>query len=178
MGSRGTPKIPAELRRRVLIEAGHRCAIPTCHAIVCDVHHIVPWKECKRHDYKNLIALCPNCHRQAEQGRIDKKSLHKYKANLRFTIEKYSQFETDILFELSKDKSGQGLPIPNYLRLLVTRILDAGFVQMVELEGTRWADTLSYRGKDYSVALAPRLLVITDKGRKFVESLSIEQIGY
>jgi hypothetical protein len=31
------PPIPAELRRRILVEAGHRCAIPTCRHIEVDI---------------------------------------------------------------------------------------------------------------------------------------------
>jgi 5-methylcytosine-specific restriction endonuclease McrA len=59
--------IPAELKRKVLVEAGHRCAIPACRSVVgVDIHHIIPWAKCKKHEYKNLIALCPNCHRMAE----------------------------------------------------------------------------------------------------------------
>ena len=51
------PPIPAEMKRKVLVEAGHRCAIPTCRHIDVDVHHIIPWETCKKHEYENLIAL-------------------------------------------------------------------------------------------------------------------------
>ena len=74
--------IQAELRRRVLVEAGHRCAIHTCRNPDVDVHHIVPWETCREHSYDNLIALCPNCHRRATNGVIDRKSLRLYKAHL------------------------------------------------------------------------------------------------
>ena len=77
--SSGRPPIPAELRRRVLIEAGHRCVIPTCRETEIDLHHIVPWDECKEHTFENLVALCPNCHRRAHKGEIDRKSLRLYK---------------------------------------------------------------------------------------------------
>ncbi len=74
------PAIPVEIRRQVLIEAGHRCAIQTCrNSANVDVHHIVPWEECKEHKAENLIALCPNCHRLVHDGKIDKKSQYKYK---------------------------------------------------------------------------------------------------
>ncbi len=74
--------IPADLRRQVLLEAGHRCAIHTCRHVDVDVHHIVPWAQCGEHRLENLIALCPNCHRRAERGDIDRKSLRLYKARL------------------------------------------------------------------------------------------------
>ncbi len=76
------PPIPADLRRRILVEAGHRCAIHTCKHPEVDVHHIIPWEKCREHDYDNLIALCPNCHRRADAGEIDRSSLRLYKARL------------------------------------------------------------------------------------------------
>lgn len=76
------PAIPAELRRAVLVEAGHRCAIPRCRSTQIDIHHITPWEQSARHDYENLIALCPNCHRRAHNEEIDRKALRLYKAQL------------------------------------------------------------------------------------------------
>lgn len=76
------PAIPSEIRRAVLVEAGHRCSIPRCSHPDVDVHHITPWEVCQRHEYSNLIALCPNCHRRAHKGEIDRKSLLLYKAAL------------------------------------------------------------------------------------------------
>jgi hypothetical protein len=76
------PVIPAEIRRAVLVEAGHRCAIPRCGETEIDVHHIVPWEKCQKHEYSNLIALCPICHRRTHKGEIDRKALLQYKAAL------------------------------------------------------------------------------------------------
>ncbi len=167
--SQDRQQIPAELRRRVLIEAGHRCAIPTCRHIDVDVHHIIPWEKCKCHEYTNLIALCPNCHRRVHQGEIDRKSLRIYKANLRFAIEKYSQFEMDVLFALHNAGPGKGIPFPTYLSLLIKRILDAGFVQIIETEsGIRLGP----------VKVTPDFLEITKEGKAFVQSLGIQEIGY
>lgn len=82
MTNENRPEIPTELRRLVLLEAGHRCAIPTCQQTEIDIHHIVPWERCKSHEFNNLIALCPICHRRAHKGEIDRKSLLAYKRNL------------------------------------------------------------------------------------------------
>ena len=87
MSSKSRPPILAELKRRVLIESGHRCAIQTCRHETTDIHHIVPWSQCKKHEYDNLIALCPNCHRRAESGGIDRKSLRIYKTRLAALLE-------------------------------------------------------------------------------------------
>ncbi|SDV04797.1 HNH endonuclease [Pseudomonas mucidolens] len=76
------PAIPVEIQRAVLIEASHQCAIPACRHSRVEIHHIIPWAKCKKHEYQNLIALCPNCHTRVHDGEIDQKSLTKYKSAL------------------------------------------------------------------------------------------------
>lgn len=166
--SQKRPPIPAELRRRVLIEAGHRCAIPTCRHIEVDVHHIIPWEQCKSHDYDNLIALCPNCHRRANRGDIDRKSLKLYKANLRFAHDKFSNLEMDLLFELYHSPADFAAQWPAYLMLLVKRILEAGYIERHETE------TVAMIG---GMKSNPDYLTITAKGREFIESLGLHEIG-
>jgi hypothetical protein len=39
----------------------------------------MPWSHTNKHDLENLIALCPNCHRRADRGDIDRPSLRQYK---------------------------------------------------------------------------------------------------
>ena len=51
------PSISAQLEREVLIEAGHRCAIPTCKNYPVDIHYIVPYETCQEHVFDNFIAL-------------------------------------------------------------------------------------------------------------------------
>jgi len=74
--------IPSELKRKLLLESGHRCAIPTCKHPEVEFHHIIPWEKCQEHTFDNMIVLCPNCHARADRGKIDRKSLLLYKANL------------------------------------------------------------------------------------------------
>ncbi len=77
------PAIPAELKSAVLVEAGHRCGIPTCRATTTEIAHIVPWAEVKCHEFANLIALCPNCHTRYDQKKeISRKEMRMYKAKL------------------------------------------------------------------------------------------------
>jgi hypothetical protein len=159
------PAIPADLKRRILVEAGHRCSIPTCRYIEVDVHHIVPWESCREHRYENLIALCPNCHRRAGKGEIDKKSIRIYKANLRFTHDKFSQFEVDLLFEAFKLPTDQRLFYPAFCELFVKRLIDAGYVTVTPS---------GYNAIISGVQMVPSLLSITDSGRAFVKSLDIE----
>lgn len=70
------PGIPEKLKRDVLVEAGHRCAIPTCKATTTEIAHIIPWNVVKKHEFSNLIALCPNCHdrydkKEGDRSKID-----------------------------------------------------------------------------------------------------------
>ena len=126
------PPIPAGIKRKVLVEAGHRCAIPTCRHIDVDVHHIIPWSTCKKHEYENLIALCPNCHRRAHKNNeIDRKSLRLYKANLRFTHDRFSQLEVDILFQLAATPRAQVMWAP-FNQLLLKRLIDSRYIWYTE----------------------------------------------
>ncbi|WP_425829320.1 HNH endonuclease [Streptomyces fractus] len=77
------PAIPRELARSILVEAGHRCAIPTCRATTLEIAHITPWRQVRQHEFENLIALCPNCHTRFDKGEIDRKAMLQYKVNLR-----------------------------------------------------------------------------------------------
>ena len=63
--------IPRQLEREVLMEAGHRCAIPTCRQTPVEIAHIVPWEQIQEHTFDNLIALCPTCHTRYDKGEID-----------------------------------------------------------------------------------------------------------
>ncbi|MBO0515763.1 HNH endonuclease signature motif containing protein [Streptomyces beijiangensis] len=76
------PAIPRQLARDLLVEAGHRCAIPTCRATTLELAHITPWAKTRAHDFDNMIALCPNCHTRFDKGEIDRLSMLQYKAVL------------------------------------------------------------------------------------------------
>jgi hypothetical protein len=123
-----------------------------------------PGKECQEHAYENLIALCPNCHRRAGGGEIDRKSQRMYKANLRFAHDKFSQFEVDVLFALFEIETGGPLPWPPYVDLLLKRLFDAEYIQ---------AEKMSISTKIGAFQTSPDKLFITDKGRDFVKSLGL-----
>jgi HNH endonuclease len=169
--SESRTSIPAEIKRKVLIEAGHRCAIPTCRHIEVELHHIVPWATCNSHEYENLIALCPNCHRRADRGEIDRKSLHVYKSNLRFAHDKFSQFELDVLFDLHSLPNAHGRPWPSYMNLLLKRVLDSDYVQISELN---YGMAIGTSGG--TIKTTPDAIAITQKGREFINSLSSKEL--
>ena len=158
----GRPAIPADLKRKVLIEAGHRCAIPTCRHIKVEIHHIVAWNKCKEHKYANLIALCPNCHNLADAGGIDNKSLHIYKLNLRTAHDKFSQLEIDVLFEANKVEEGQTIQWPSFMNILIKRICEVGFVKLA---------SPSRRVSAGRMQLSPVDLTITQDGRDYIQEM-------
>lgn len=94
------PPIPTKIRRQVLLEAGHRCAIPTCRMTTIEVAHIVPYSNVKEHKFENLIALCPNCHTRFDKGEIDKLSVLEYKENLR-KLNLHFLTENNALFDIT-----------------------------------------------------------------------------
>lgn len=157
------PPIPTELRRRVLVEAGHRCAIPTCRHIEVDVHHITPWSACQCHEYENLIALCPNCHRRADRGDIDRKALRRYKTNLRFLHDKFSQVEMDVLFDLAKNPKPNAIPWQPFMIVFFKRVIEAGYIEIAQHPTMR----VAFAGIDHT----PQFITITEKGRAFIEDL-------
>ncbi|MFH8725484.1 HNH endonuclease [Streptomyces termitum] len=76
-------KVPRPLARQLFVEAGHRCAIPTCRATPLEIAHIAPWHRVRRHEFHNLIVLCPNCHTRFDRGEIDRQAMLRYKELLR-----------------------------------------------------------------------------------------------
>ena len=112
------PKIPAEIKRRILMESGYRCAVPTCRFPITEHAHIESWSKTKNYNYENMIALCPNCHTLYDSKKIDKKALIAYKRKLLFLNDVYSRFEIDVLDFL---KSHKRALIPG--ELLIKRLL-------------------------------------------------------
>ncbi|MFD9879993.1 HNH endonuclease [Streptomyces alboflavus] len=91
------PDIPMSLRRAALVEAGHRCAIPTCRQTPVELAHITPWVKVRKHAFENLIALCPTCHTRFDRGDIDRRSMLQYKVNLEVMNSRYTDFEQQLL---------------------------------------------------------------------------------
>ena len=95
--------IPADIRRAVLIEAGHACVIPTCQFPATEFAHIIPYSEIREHTVDNIVCLCPNHHTMYDVlKRIDRKAIRTYKLNLQFLNKRYTVYEMRILRLLSE----------------------------------------------------------------------------
>ncbi|WP_426506733.1 HNH endonuclease [Dactylosporangium sp. McL0621] len=145
------PDVPAELKRRLMIEAGHRCAIPTCRQIgPLQIEHIDDWAKVQRHDFENMIVLCANCHgrKGTRHGEIDRKSLRQYKANLAILNSRYSDLERRVLEVLADQREavakvlagnphlapdlarGLSIQLPSSLRLLMMYLIKDGYMEL------------------------------------------------
>lgn len=77
------PSIPAELRRQILLETGHGCAVTLCQNDMLNIHHIDGNRENNSPD--NLIALCSVHHDRAHdtgRARLTRQDLLAYKRKL------------------------------------------------------------------------------------------------
>jgi hypothetical protein len=69
---------PVEIRKNLRKEVNYGC--PICRSPFLTWHHFdPPWNECHSHTEQGIIALCSNCHRQADGGAFTKKYLHELK---------------------------------------------------------------------------------------------------
>lgn len=75
------PPIPAEVRRSIVVESGHCCAIKEYpeHTYL-EIHHIDQNRD--NNKIENLILLCDKHHKMAHKEVIDRKTLRQYKTLL------------------------------------------------------------------------------------------------
>src|SRR5258708_1616521 len=76
--AQGRPEIPAEIKRQLMVECGHRCAC--CgEATSLEKAHIIPWGNNKEHKAENLLVLCAVCHTRSHDEEWDRLTLLAYK---------------------------------------------------------------------------------------------------
>jgi hypothetical protein len=153
------PSIPAQLKRAILVEAGHRCAIPTCQKYPVDIHHIVPYEKCQEHVFDNLIALCCICHERYHRYKdIDQKSLEIYKANLGLLSNRYGEIERRVLQYFCDQPKSTKIRLSGLSEILVLYLLKDGFLLKTS-EGPHINGSPSW--EEY---------MLTETGRRFVDN--------
>jgi len=155
------PAIPRPLGREVLMEAGHRCAIPTCHQVPVEIAHIIPWEQVKKHSFDNLVALCPTCHSRFDRGEIDRKAMEQYKANLSVLNGRYGDLEQRVLRFFAKYPDAHEIELPGGLDILLMYLLEDGLLVAGKGRGAKAISGVP--------VLAYRLYHPTDEGRQFIE---------
>jgi hypothetical protein len=162
--------IPADVKRAVLVEAGHRCAIPTCRATTTEIAHIVPWAETQDNSFENLIALCPNCHTRFDQKKeMDRKAVRMYKHNLGILNNRYGEFERR-LFEILAKTNERVFVLGAAGDLLVANAVKDGVFEDKHVEGMGF----EVNGSDGFKKKFPRTFTyyVTDIGVDFIKRFS------
>jgi hypothetical protein len=117
----------------VLVEASHRCAIPTCRHPTTEIAHIVPESQSHDDSFKNLIALCPDCHTRYDQKKeIDRQSIRMYKRNLRILNSRYSDFERRV-FDHIAETDQRSFPVEAAFEIPLLHAVKDGLLKRVEL---------------------------------------------
>jgi len=93
--------IPQKTRDALLVEARHRCCRCMSDCPEVDLHHIVPQSQGGADEAKNLIVLCPTCHRLAHRYKFTKYQLLLYKKKSQEIV---SQIHWYGRLEIPKDK--------------------------------------------------------------------------
>lgn len=155
--------IPQDVRREVLIEAGYRCAVPTCRTIgVVDVHHIVLVAEGGKNTADNLIALCPTCHAMHHRGAMPEEAIRVYKGMLVSLNQAFDKNASDLLLFLALETRPRGFTSTDVLRFV--GLIVAGLVCTSEMGQPKGGLRVgSYAGSDFTLDL-------TEQGRSVVEA--------
>lgn len=159
--------IPAAVQRAVLVEAGHRCAIPTCRSTTTEIAHIVPWAESQDNAFENLIALCPNCHTRFDQKKeIDRLSVKAYKQNLGVLNNRYGECERRLFALIAKNGERVFLLGPGG-DVLVANAVQDGFFEDKNVPGM----TFDINGSDGYFKSFPMTFTywVTDAGMAFIK---------
>ncbi len=115
-------------KRMALVEAGHRCAIPTCRHPTTETAHILPESESDDESFANLIALCPDC----QKKEIDRQSIRGYKRNLAILNSRYSEFERRV-FDQIAETDRRSFTIGAGFEILLLHAVNDGLLKRVEL---------------------------------------------
>jgi hypothetical protein len=119
-------------KRMALVEAGHRCVIPTCRHPTTEIAHIVPESQSHDDSFENLIALCPNRHTRYDQKKeIDRQSIRMYKRNLGILNSRYCDFERRV-FDQIAETDQRSFMVEAGLEVLLLHAVNDGLLKRVE----------------------------------------------
>ena len=140
-------------KRMALVEAGHRCAIPTCRHPTTETAHILAESESDDESFANLIALCEKC----QKKEIDRQSIRGYKRNLAILNSRYSEFERRV-FDQIAETDRRSFTIGPGFEILLLHAVNDGLLKRVEL-----ATVGAQRGEPTQYTYE-----VTDEGLEFI----------
>ena len=147
----------------MLVEAGHRCAIPTCRQTPVEIHHIEPWAKVKEHVFENLIALCPTDHTRAEMKQIDRQALLTYKRNLGLLTDRYGTMERRLLDGFARKLGVRQVWVDGSMDFEFMYLLQDGLLVQTDRRVVMRVDGFT---------VGPAQYMLTDMGVDFVRRLS------
>jgi hypothetical protein len=118
----------SEVKRMVLVEAGHRCATPTCRHPTTEIAHIAPESQSHDDSFEDLIALCQDC----QKKEIDRQSIRRYKRNLGILNSRYSDFERRV-FDQIAETDRRSFIVEAGLEIPLLHAVHDGLLKRVEL---------------------------------------------
>ena len=127
-GGGGIAAVLRARKRMALVEAGHRCVIPTCRHPTTEIAHIVPESESHDDSFENLIALCPKCQRKE----IDARHMRMYKRNREILNSRYSDFERRVFDEIA-ETDRRSFIVEAGLEIPLLHAVNDGLLRRVEL---------------------------------------------
>jgi len=158
-----------------MIEAGYRCAVPTCRAAApLTIDHIEDWARVHQHKFENMIVLCANCHGRKgnARGQLDRAALRQYKANLALLNHRYGEFERRVLDHFARSPKPNIISVPGGMELLVHYLVADGY--LAEVPGTE-AFEIGFKyqdseGNEYEVSIPDHTTYyLTKPGVEFVQ---------
>ena len=153
------PKLPRPLERELLVEAGHRCAIPTCRQVPLELCHIIPWNEVSEHTFDNIIVLCRNCHFRFDHGEIDRKAMRMYKANLATLTGRYGDLERRVLQRFADEPDLEKIELLGGFDIMLMYLIRDGLLRPADIKhGVLFV----------TPAAVQQSYCITEQGREFV----------
>jgi hypothetical protein len=123
------------LKRDVLVEADHRCAIPTCRQFPVHVRHIHELADGGEDEFANLIALCESCYDRVKSGYLTRRSLAQYKASLAIINARYGDVERRVLQTFVQGDPSRGVLLPTGMEALMSFLVSDGMVEIRIPEG-------------------------------------------
>jgi len=106
--------IPADIKRRIKVEAGLRCSVWRCGGTSgLEFHHIDG--DPSNHDPANILLLCAVCHDRATKGEIDRKACKMIKRDLamrHFSRSELQLVKDEIISEIRKLVGAQDVAQP------------------------------------------------------------------
>ena len=164
LGTEAT-RVPLDVRRLVLHEAGYKCSNPACrYPLTLDVHHLHYVSEGGSNLADNLLPLCPNCHTEHHNGNIPAESLRAWKMLLVALNEAFDRKSIDLLLTVARLGRIVGVTadgLPHYAGLVASNL-----VCLVRDFQETTAD--GHKGS-WHLGIGAYAACLTDKGKLFVE---------